>query len=547
MILARAAAWSLAVALAACSSGGAQTAGRGAHSFTRAGVLRYAEFQDPAKLNPMLAASTVVGDLSMFMFSYSVRYDDRARPVADALVEVPTIQNGDVSSDGLTLRYRLRSNIKWHDGVPVTSKDLWFTWRCVMNPHNNVVTTDGYKDIASIDHTDPHVAVIHMKRAYAPFLQQIFGVNGNAAIVPEHLLAKYNDDKGSFNNAPYQAAPVGSGPFVFVAWQRGSSVRMKANPDFYLGKPKLDEVVFKILPDENTMATQMRTHEIDMAVHGTGPFWPQYHNIPGTVAIAPPIYTYDHIDFNLKRPIFGDVRVRRALAYALDRKALLAKVWHGLGTLSDTDESPDIGQAYEPATMHYPYDPARARVLLDAAGWQPGPGGIRVKAGQRFSIDLSTQTENSGARAIQAQVQAMWRAVGVEAVVKNAPTALFFDNTVVGIIQGGHYDAAIFAWSAAADPDDSAIYSAHNFAPHGQNGLFWNNARATAAMDDALATVDWNRRKRDYSIVQKALAEDEPTIVLDFRKEPVVYNSDLKGFRPSPVISPFWNPWEYAL
>jgi peptide/nickel transport system substrate-binding protein len=515
--------------------------------WTRPGVLTYAEFQDPPKLDPILAASSVVGDLSMFLFSYAVRYDEKAQPIPDALIEVPTIANGDVSKDGLTLIYKLRPNIRWHDGVPMTSKDLWFTWQCVMNPHNNVVTTDGYRDIASIDYHDPHVAVIHMKKTYAPFLQQIFGVNGNAAILPEHLLAKYNDDKGSFNTAPYQSAPVGSGPFKFVSWQRGASVRMEVNPDFYLGRPKLNEVIFKIMPDENTMVTQLRTHELDMAVHGSGSLWPQYRSIANVTAIAPPIYTYDHLDFNLRRPLFQDVRVRRALAYAIDRRAIVANIWHGLGTLSDTDESPILGAAYTPDTMHYPYDPAKAKALLDAVGWHAGPDGIRVRGGERLSFNLQTQVENTSARAIQAEVQAQWHNIGVEAIVKNAPTSLFYDNTTTGILQGGHYDAAIFAWYAAADPDDSAIYSAENFAPHGQNALFWNNPKATAALNDALATIDWNRRKGDYQAFQREFAADVPSIVFEFRNEPVVYNNDLKGFTASPVISPFWNPWNYSI
>ncbi len=518
------------------------------HAWTRPGVLTYAEAQDPALLDPMLAASVPAGDLSMFIYSYAVRYDDKARPVPDLLTEVPTLENGDVSRDGLTLRYRIRPNATWHDGAPVTSKDLWFTWRCVMNPHNNVVTTDGYKDIASIDYRDPHVAVIHMKRLYAPFLQQIFGVNGNAAVLPEHLLAKYNDDKGSFNHAPYQSAPVGSGPFTFVSWQRGASVRMKAYAGFYLGRPKLDEVIFKILPDENTLATQVRTHEVDLALHAAGQIWPQYQQIPGVIAFAPPIYTFDHLDFNLADPLFArDRDLRRALAYALDRKAIVANVMHGLGTLTDTDESPLIGKAYDPNTQHYPYDPARARALLDSDGWRTGPDGIRRKAGTPLRFQISTQTESQNGRAIETEAQSYWRAVGADAEVKNAPTSLFFDNTAVGIVQGGHYQTAEFAWSGAADPDASAIYSADNFPPRGQNGLRWNNARATAAMNDALQTIDWPRRKRDYFIVQEEFAKDMPSIVVDYRKEPIAMNGDLKGFTPSPVISPFWDPWNYSI
>jgi len=533
--------------LGACTRADTTASVKSGNGWTRSGVLRFAENQDIRNLNPMLATSAAVGDLSMFLFSYAVRYNDKAEPVPDALSEIPTIENGDVSRDGLTLKYKLRPNIKFHDGVPMTSKDLWFTWTCVMNKHNNVITTDGYKDIASIDYRDPHVAVFHMKKVYAPFLQQIFGVNGNAPILPEHLLAKFNDDKGSFNTAPFQSAPVGSGPFKFVEWQRGSSVRMDAFADFFLGRPKLNEVIYSIMPDENTMLTQLRTHEIDMEIRGSGVLWDQYKSLPDTVAIHPQEYVYDHIDFNITHPPLGDLQVRRALAFAIDRKTILDKIYHGLGELAPADESPSIGKAYEPNVMRYPYDPAKAKSILDADGWQSGSDGIRVKNGVRLAFNYSTQNESTVGLRIQEQVLRYWHDIGVEANVKNTPTALFFDNTRIGILQGGHYDVASFAWTAAADPDDSAIYSADNLAPSGQNALFWKDAIATKAMNDALATVDFAKRKAAYSIVQKRLTEDVPTIVLFFRQEPIVYNNDLKGFTASPVISPFWNPWEYSI
>ena len=533
--------------LGACTRADTTASVKSGNGWTRSGVLRFAENQDIRNLNPMLATSAAVGDLSMFLFSYAVRYNEKAEPVPDALSEIPTIENGDVSRDGLTLKYKLRPNIKFHDGVPMTSKDLWFTWTCVMNKHNNVITTDGYKDIASIDYRDPHVAVFHMKKVYAPFLQQIFGVNGNAPILPEHLLAKFNDDKGSFNTAPFQSAPVGSGPFKFVEWQRGSSVRMDAFADFFLGRPKLNEVIYSIMPDENTMLTQLRTHEIDMEIRGSGVLWDQYKSLPDTVAIHPQEYVYDHIDFNITHPPLGDLQVRRALAFAIDRKTILDKIYHGLGELVPADESPSIGKAYEPNVMRYPYDPAKAKSILDADGWQSGSDGIRVKNGVRLAFNYSTQNESTVGLRIQEQVLRYWHDIGVEANVKNTPTALFFDNTRIGILQGGHYDVASFAWTAAADPDDSAIYSADNLAPSGQNALFWKDAIATKAMNDALATVDFAKRKAAYSIVQKRLTEDVPTIVLFFRQEPIVYNNDLKGFTASPVISPFWNPWEYSI
>lgn len=535
-----------------CTKVGSNGAAGGKHPWTQPGVLRFSEGTDPKNLNVVLDAASPTLDLSMLIFSWAVRYDSKAKPVPDALREVPTVANGDVSKDGLTLDYKLRPNIRWQDGVPLTCDDLKFTWQVVMNPHNNVVTTDGYKDIGSIDCRDEHAAIIHMKKLYAPFLQQLWSENGNAPILPEHLLAKYNDDKGSFNTAPFNSMPVGSGPFKVVAWNRGQDVRLVANPYFYLGPPKLKEVIYKILPDENTEQTQLQTHEIDMLAAGSAMKWPEYASLAadpanGLVAIRVDSFLFSHIDFNLRHPIVSDRNVRVALAYATNRQEIIAKLLHGSAIPAVTDQSPTLSWAYTNDVTHYPYDPAKARAVLDADGWKVGPDGIRVKNGGRLEFTLSTQTESNYGKQLQTYLQRAWREIGVQADIKNYPSSEFFDNSASGTLQGGHYDVAGFSWYAAADPDDSAIYSAQNMAPHGQNAMFWDNKTATAAMNDALSTIDQARRKRDYVIVQQQLTHDVPTIIISFSRLPFVYNSDLKGFDPSPVISAFWDPWNYSI
>jgi peptide/nickel transport system substrate-binding protein len=547
----------LAALLAAAALGGcSRVSGSGSavagHPWTQPGVFRWSEGTDPKGLNPVLDSGSPTLDLSMFIFSWAIRYDSKARPVPDALREIPTIANGDVSKDGLRLTYKLRPNIKWQDGTPLTCDDLKFTWQVVMNPHNNVVTTDGYKSIGSIDCSNPLVAVIHMKKLYAPFLQQLWSVNGNAPILPEHILAKYNDSKGSFNTAPYNSLPIGSGPFKVVAWNRSQDVRMVANPDFYLGKPKLNEVIYRILPDENTEETQLQTHEIDMLAVGTGMKWPQYAALAadpanGLVAIRVDSFLFTHVDFNLRHPIVSDRNVRIALAYATNRADIISKLLHGSARAAETDQSPVLSWAFTNDVTHYPYDPQKARATLDADGWKVGPDGVRVKNGQRLEFTVSTQTESNYGKALQTYLQREWREVGVQADIKNYPSSQFFDNSSNGILQGGHYDVAGFSWYAAADPDDSAIYSSENMAPHGQNAMFWDNPVATAAMNDALSTVDQARRKRDYIVVQQQLTKDVPTIIISFTRAPFVYNSDLKGFDPSPVISAFWDPWNYSI
>jgi peptide/nickel transport system substrate-binding protein len=504
---------------------------------------------EPTSLNPPIAANWF--DVSMFVYSWAIRYDSKARPVPDALREVPTVANGDVSKNGLTLKYRLRRNILWQDGLPLTCRDLKFTWRVVMNPHNNVEVTDGYRDIRSIDCSDPYVAVVHMKRVYAPYLQQFWSVNGNTPILPEHLLAAYNDTKGSLNTAPYNALPIGSGPYKVVRWDRGQEIRLIANSKFYLGRPKLSEVTFKVIPDVNTAVQQLQTHEVDLLAD-SGTRWPidgpmVARTNEGLAVKVADTFDFSKIDFNLERPVVGDRDVRTALAYGTDRAGIVKKLLHGFGLVAETDQNPRLSWAFTNSVTHYPYDPARARAILDADGWRVGADGIRVKRGEPLEFELTALGVGSQPTAGQVIFQREWREIGVKADIKNYSQSQMLEASVAGILQGGHYAAALIRYVDAADPDDSEFYSADNPAPRGQNITHWNNRAATVAMSDALRTVDQARRRRDYIIVQQQLTHDLPTLILCYVRVPYVYNSDLKGFDPSPVVSPFWNPWSYSI
>jgi peptide/nickel transport system substrate-binding protein len=285
---------------------------------------------------------------------------------------------------------------------------------------------------------------------------------------------------------------------------------------------------------------------------GTGLKWPEYAALAadprnGLRAVRVDAFSWSHADFNLRHPIVDDVQVRRALAYATNKTEIIQKVAHGSAIPADSDQQPRYSWAYTTDVVHYPFDPAKAKALLDADGWKVGPDGVRVKNGQRLEFTLSTQTDSTNGKANETVLQREWRDVGAQADIKNYPSSEFFDNSTNGILQGGHYDVALFGWIGAADPDDSAIYSGDNLAPHGQNAMFWDNRVATDAVNDALMTIDQARRKRDYVIEQQQLALDVPTIILYFNRFPFVYNTDLKDFTPSPVISAFWDPWNYSI
>ena len=242
-------------------------------------------------------------------------------------------------------------------------------------------------------------------------------------------------------------------------------------------------MIYKILPDENTAADAVADARARHARRiGTGLKWPEYAALaadPRNGLRGGSRRRFRVVARRLQPPASDRQRRPGApRARVCDRQERNHRQGaHGSAIPAKTDQQPHYSWAYTDDIAHYPYDPAKAAALLDADGWKVGPDGIRVKNGQRLEFTLSTQTESNNGKANETVLQRQWRDVGVQADVKNYPTSQFFDNSANGMLQGGHYDVALFAWIGAADPDDSAIYSGDNLAPHGQNAMFWDNRR----------------------------------------------------------------------
>ena len=189
--------------------------------------------QEPDNLNPLLGTQTVDTDLSMFWAGYQFNWSDRNALVPELAQREPTLENGDISRDGLTIVYRLRPNVRWQDGAPFDADDVIFSWHAVMNPRNFVVSRFGYEVVRDIERRDAHTIAVHLRRRFAPFVTTFFTMAGHSdCILPRHLLARYPD----LNRAPFNSAPVGTGPFRVASYEKGVRIRFVAN-DALLARP----------------------------------------------------------------------------------------------------------------------------------------------------------------------------------------------------------------------------------------------------------------------------------------------------------------------
>ncbi len=513
------------------------------HSWSIPGVMRVAVQSPPTNLQPILSGNTtdVMIDRLVYDPLISVSADGKT-PIPILAAQVPTLANGGISKDGLTITYKLRHNVKWHDGVPFTSADVKFTWQAIMNPANNVGTRSGYTLIRSIDTPDDFTAVFHLKQKFSPAVNTFFAESDSPIfIIPKHLFGSMPN----LNNAPQNVAPVGTGPFKFSQYVRGDRLEFKSNDDYFMGKPKLKEVVVKIIPDENTSVNLLRAHEIDWIFEASPQIYGQLKTIPNIKNLLVEQNQYLGLLMNQQSPLLTDVNVRRAIAYAIDKRALVNKVTAGTALVAD-DEHPPFMWAYSGGKT-YPYDPAKAKTILATDGWIPGPDGILRKGGKRLSLVLSTNTSNVTRRTAVVQIQSYLKAIGVDASVKSyLGVQMFAPLGLGGILATGKYDLNVSGWIAGIDPDDSTLFMCRSFPPNGTNNTRTCYPQLDAAETIALTHYDIPTRKKAYAQIQQILFEQMPLDFLWWPRQLQPISTDFQGFDPNPVDEA-WNCWEWSI
>lgn len=522
-----------------------QTTGAGTrHAWTQPHHLRIVDLADADTLNPLVSTAQVVTDLSMFWAGYLFNWSDQNEFVPELATQVPTLENHGISTDGKTITYHLRTGVKWHDGARFGADDVIFTYHAVMNPKNNIGSRSGYERIERIEKKDDATVVVHLKAPWSPFIATFFTMSGSAyPILPVHLLARYPD----INHVAYNEKPIGTGPFKVAEWQHGTMIKFVANPDYWRGKPHLEEVDYRPIPDQNTILTQLRTHEADMDYNAATAQISELRKVEGDRVDLVPYNAYVQFALNLRSPILREPAVRTALEYATDCQTIVAKVTHGVELVGEGDQPPSLGWG-DPALQPAPYDPARARRLLEAAGWKTGSDGIRVKNGKRLSLTIATTTGSVTGNAVAVLAQRWWHDVGIDAAVKTYNSAVMFASYASGgIVQAGKFDAASYSWYSGVDPDDSTLFMCDQFPPAGQNVYGFCDPQLDAAERTALRSYDRATRKRAYDTIQGILVRDRPFVNLWFVRRISIYNADLLNFKPAHAVTPFWNTWEYDI
>ncbi len=512
----------------------------------KGGQIIYGMLEEPDKLDPYSSQMLSSANVCNLCFDGLIKVDNESRVISWLAEEVPTIANGGISEDGLTITYKLKKAIKWQDGKPLTSGDVKFTWEVIMGKHGKYtpVTTIGYDRVELVKTPDERTVIFHLKEVYAPFVNTLF----QFAIFPKHLLEKSQD----LNKDSFFRRPVGSGPFKIKEWKSGEYIIAEANSNYFLGRPNLDRIIIKFIPDDNTLFTQMRTGEIDVWEMVPPTMSQQAEQIKEAKLYKTTAVNYENYAFNHSNPILSDKRVRKALWYGTDIKTILEKLYPDSDpSIAVTDQYPK-SWAYNKNLKPYPYDPQKAKKLLEKAGWKDVDGdGIREKNGKKLTLTISAPSGKKDREQKEEILQEQWRKIGVDLKIKNYDSLTLFGSFEEGgILTTGKYDVAIFAWIAGVDPDDSSLWSIDQIPskenPSGQNSYFYRNPKIDRLCKEAVKTMNQEKRKKYYWRIQEILYEDAVTI---FERYWVDLNSatlKLHQFKPNPTNQGhMWNVYEW--
>ncbi len=531
----------LAAALVAGLTGCAHATSPGAPQAAR--TVAFAVSSDPATLDPLFAhadAGAVEQQLAHLVFEPFFDLDAAGKPVPELLERIPSPANGGVSADGRTITYHLRRGVVWSDGKPVTAADVLFTLRAILDPANPVASREGYDLIDDARALGPRTVRLHLSRPWAPAVATFFAY-GTAPqyVLPEHVLANQHP----LATAAFAAAPtVGDGPFSFVSWKRGDRLEYRANPRYWRGKPRVDALSVRIVPDPGTNLTLLQAGDLDFNLLAPAQA-AALAGRPGIAFAAVPTALVAGIALNVSHPPLDDPRVRRALAESIDRDAISKKITLGRYPVADTDR-PRFSWAYDPSIREPAYNPDRANADFDAAGWAWGPDGVRQQRGRRLALTYVQFPETSTGVRVATFVQAELRQRGVDVTVKSISNAqLFLPAAEGGTLATGKFDLAYVPWQMGADPDDRFLLGC---SAAEKNYMRYCDPKVETLENRAVAEPAEPARRAAYAGIDRIVARDVPIVYLFNPAYVYAYRDRLRGFAPNGFM-PTWNAYAWSL
>lgn len=495
----------LRAAAAACAALAAiGLAGCGSAPAAQPHELRIALSVDPASLSPLVAFSQnqIAYDQLFCQTLVGLSAGNRVIPIL--VTRVPSRANGDVSPDGLRIAYHLRRDVRFADGVPLTSADVAFTYAAIFEPRNNAASVDAYRRIAALTTPDPHTVVVRLRAPWNAAVNVLFAQADFAyGILPKHAFAD-----ARVSETPWDRAPFGTGPFRVTSWRRGDRIVLEPNP-YFRPAPKLTRIVMRIITNPTSAFVALRSHEVDVATLSPANVDEAAH-IEGVRVARIAENGLGAVYLQTARAPTSDLLVRRAIAYALD-PAAMRKTWHGAYPVAHGVFPAPVVRWTAAALPAYRHDIAAAARELDAAGWRLS-GGVRRKDGQPLTLLYAVDGEDPVEPPLAVLADQQLAKLGVRTTIKAYPAALF--NAPAGPLRTGTFALVFSQFIGGSDPEQSINLLCAQARNGGESYSRYCSPRFERLFADQMHTRSEARRDADFDAMRRLVHDDVPLIPL---------------------------------
>lgn len=472
---------------------------------------------DARRLNPVIANDAASGTVNDQLFNGLVKYDKNITLVGDLA------ERWEVTNSGKTITFYLRKGVKWHDGVEFTAADCLFTYQRFIDPKVVTPYSSSYTDVLTAEAAGKYLFRVTYKEPFSPALE-----SWAMGMLPKHLL-----EGKDINTDPFNRSPVGTGPYKFKEWVAGQKIVLTANDAYFEGRPKIDQFIFRIIPDSSTMFQELLSGGVDMM--GLNPL--QYLRKSETRRIKEnyrkfryPANAFTYMGYNLTSRLFNDTKVRQALSYAIDRQSIIDGVLLGIGRPC-TGPYSDVSWAYNPHAKSYDHDPALARRMLAEAGWKDANGdGILEKDGKPFRFTVLTNQGNNERIRTAEIIQQNMKEVGIDVNIRVMEWQAFLEQ-----VDNHTFDAIILGWSMSRDPDLYDIWHSSKTKKGEYNFISYRNAEVDRLLVEGRRTFDIEKRKKIYYRIHAILAEEQPYAFLYVPDATPIVHKRFKGIEVAPL------------
>lgn len=481
------------------------------------GSILMGSIGEPSNLIPYLASDSASAEVAGLLYTSPLEYDKDFNIIKCAAEEWEVLEGG------LFMRFRLKEGLVWQDGHPLTADDVTFTYKLMTDPKTPTAYAADFLNVKEYRQTGPLTFEVRYDAPYARA-----AITWMHPILPRHILEHEN-----IASTRYARNPIGAGPFKLKSWEPGSRIVLEANDRYFKGRPYLDEVIYRIIPDSTTMFLEARAGKLDFVGlspqqylrQTQGEWWEKNWRKYKYLASG---YTY--LGLNQKSPFFKDKRVRQALSYAIDRKGIIKGALLGMGEPAFGPYKPGTW-VYNTALKAYDYDPERARRLLAEAGWTMGKDGILEKDGLPFEFTILVNQGNNERIKVAVILQQMFRAVGVKVSIRTVEWAAFLKE----FVDTRKFDALILAWNILDDPDIYDVWHSSAAEGHGLNFVSFCNEEVDRLLEKGRALADREQRKAIYDRFQEILHEEQPYLFLYVPYSLPMVQARFQGIQPAPA------------